>query len=233
MPDRLAEIVNVRDFGAVGGGNTDDTAAVQAAFNAAFAPASSPNGQGNSYLNRPVFFPAGRYKITSPLLLTDVWGGHIFGAGMNQSQLIWAGSYNGNTVPNADNTITPLLMTNGFAYSRLEGLGFNMSDSSGAHNSACIYFFGNYSSSPNQFSDLSCSNANTGIMVGWDSPNNVSECIYTNVQLWYCTNYGIRVVGQNTLNHWIIGGGANNCGTAARAPYTPWAAGGKIMQPIR
>jgi hypothetical protein len=49
---------NVLDFGAVGNGTTDDTAAIQAAINAAYA-----NGGGQ------VYFPARTYKITSTLTL--------------------------------------------------------------------------------------------------------------------------------------------------------------------
>src|SRR5438046_2626554 len=33
MPDRLSEVKNVKDFGAVGNGSNDDTAAIQAAVN--------------------------------------------------------------------------------------------------------------------------------------------------------------------------------------------------------
>src|SRR6266436_8734074 len=44
MPDRLGEIKNVKDYGAVGNGVTDDTAAIQACFDAAFGSYYSPHG---------------------------------------------------------------------------------------------------------------------------------------------------------------------------------------------
>ena len=49
--DKLREFVSVKDFGAVGNGIADDTAAVQAALNAGAS----------------IFFPAGTYKVTSAL----------------------------------------------------------------------------------------------------------------------------------------------------------------------
>src|SRR3984893_79555 len=60
MPDRLSDIFNVKDFGALGNWNgstgNDDTSRIQAAINATTA-----NGGGI------VFFPPGTYKITSRL----------------------------------------------------------------------------------------------------------------------------------------------------------------------
>jgi hypothetical protein len=61
---KLAEIVSVKDFGAVGDGTTDDTAAIQAAINS-FCVTSSANNTGGG----TVFFPAGKYRITSTLLI--------------------------------------------------------------------------------------------------------------------------------------------------------------------
>lgn len=56
---KLRESVSVKDFGAVGDDTTDDTAAIQAAINSI----SLINGGS-------VYFPAGRYKVTSQLNIT-------------------------------------------------------------------------------------------------------------------------------------------------------------------
>src|SRR6516162_9643064 len=77
MPDRLAEVINVRDFGAVGNGVNDDTRPIQAALDAAFTTGGIPHGT-NSHLNRPVY---------SPLMLRDVMGGHIFGASKSSTRI--------------------------------------------------------------------------------------------------------------------------------------------------
>ena len=53
---KLKDVVSVKDFGAVGDGAADDTAAIQAAINAADG--------------RTVLLPAGTYKITSTLTFT-------------------------------------------------------------------------------------------------------------------------------------------------------------------
>lgn len=66
--DRLAEVLSVKDFGAKGDGATDDTAAIQAALEAA------PDHGG------VVFFPAGTYRVTSTLTIpsvTDLSGGSL------------------------------------------------------------------------------------------------------------------------------------------------------------
>jgi hypothetical protein len=55
LKDRFADVVNVKDFGAVGDGVTDDTVAIQAAINAV------PNNGGAVYL------PSGRYRVTQTI----------------------------------------------------------------------------------------------------------------------------------------------------------------------
>jgi polygalacturonase len=56
MPDRLAEIKNVKDFGALGNGSHDDSSNIQAAID------------WTSGANRGViYFPLGSYRVTKPL----------------------------------------------------------------------------------------------------------------------------------------------------------------------
>ena len=55
LANRFADVVNVKDFGAVGDGVADDTAAIQAAINA----------------GRNVFIPSGTYKTTSKITITN------------------------------------------------------------------------------------------------------------------------------------------------------------------
>lgn len=79
-------VVNVKDYGATGDYNedtsvgTDDTAALQAAINAAASHTSN-----NGYNNGAVFIPFGAYKITSALDIP--FGVSIFGEGGTASVL--------------------------------------------------------------------------------------------------------------------------------------------------
>lgn len=60
---KLRETVSVKDFGAVGDGVTDDTAAIQAALD--YCDATVQNGA------REVYIPGGKYKITDSLVLKN------------------------------------------------------------------------------------------------------------------------------------------------------------------
>ncbi|MBN1351581.1 hypothetical protein JXJ21_19360 [candidate division KSB1 bacterium] len=62
--DKLSETISVKDFGAVGDGINDDTAAIQAAIN------SVPQTFGIE--GGTVFFPAGVYEVTSEILISGI-----------------------------------------------------------------------------------------------------------------------------------------------------------------
>lgn len=73
---KLQQVVSVMDFGAVGDGVTDDTAAIQAALNV-FTNGRSAIASGS------IYFPAGIYKITSPL---------IYGGGAGHTLVLYGDS---------------------------------------------------------------------------------------------------------------------------------------------
>jgi len=58
VQSKLRDVVSVKDFGAVGDGVTDDTAAIQAAINASAG-------------FRSVYFPSGTYKVTSQITIAN------------------------------------------------------------------------------------------------------------------------------------------------------------------
>jgi polygalacturonase len=69
VSSKLKESVSVKDFGALGDGVTDDTAAIQATINEALSESG-----------RKVFFPAGTYRVTSSINLNSD-DTHLIGEG--------------------------------------------------------------------------------------------------------------------------------------------------------
>jgi len=80
---RFADVINVKDFGAVGDGVADDTAAIQAAINLAQVAGGD------------VFLPSGTYKTTSVLL---VGRSKVFISGENVSSTTIVRHGNGDTI---------------------------------------------------------------------------------------------------------------------------------------
>lgn len=78
MLDKAREVVSVKDFGAVGDGVTDDTAAIQAAIDAVYAGSL----QGGS-----LYFPKGNYLVTSSIHQRPRV--NFVGDGSRKSQIIW------------------------------------------------------------------------------------------------------------------------------------------------
>ena len=106
---KTGETVSVKDFGATGDGTTDDTTAVQAAFDAVLAN-----------LGGGVFFPAGEYLITNTLGI-DISAGDariwLSGDGNGSAQL--TSNFAGDLLQ-----ITGGTGTNFHSYMRIDGLNF-------------------------------------------------------------------------------------------------------------
>ena len=89
---KLQESVSVKDFGAVGDGSTDDTAAIQAAINAV----SSSGGS--------LYFTPGTYKHATQLVFKN--NIQYIGSGYQSTQLLYTGTSDGVVIQNPINSST-------------------------------------------------------------------------------------------------------------------------------
>lgn len=105
LGNRFADVVNIRDFGAVGDGVTDDTEAFIAAWKEAtkqvfwpdYVPPATTTDLGRQRYHKALYLPHGRYKITKNCFLNESgaikgyndWYDRIFGDGMAVSQIIF------------------------------------------------------------------------------------------------------------------------------------------------
>jgi hypothetical protein len=88
---KLRETVSVKDFGAVGDGVTDDTAAIQAAINYCKANLTSFNNSvGGGWAS--LYFPQGMYVVSSTLNVNGAIGFTMTGAGVRSTQIVFTGS---------------------------------------------------------------------------------------------------------------------------------------------
>lgn len=211
IEDHLGDIINVKSFGATGNGSTDDSGAIQAAFNAAFGTTASPHGSANRFLNKPVFFPAGDYRIVTPLTFS-VSGGYIFGAGSDCTRLFYDGTVSGSP-------FTCLIKTNGMSYSRFEGLHLRI----GGNLTIAFYLFWDGTTdsqlNANTFMDVrfestgnvSDGNQTQGMLIGYLSSSLGSENVFVNCVWDGFSHAGLKTALDNALNQTVIGGSAVNC----------------------
>jgi hypothetical protein len=173
-PPPMPDIVNVKDYGAFGDGIHDDTAAIQAAIDAAFGPASAPK---NGVRNLPLYIPAGTYKVTSQLLLTTVQSGFMFGDGSSLSHIV----YGGPTPPSSGYPFG-LISTNGCIFSYFQGFSL---DISGA-NTVCLNMDRRAGTTPinvngNFFVDIATKNSFSGVLLGFSGE------MGSEMQFWNCS----------------------------------------------
>jgi Pectate lyase superfamily protein len=197
VTSKLSQTVSVKDFGAVGNGVTDDTAAIQAAINA------SSN----------VYFPAGTYKVTSELITQGVYQEQsvYVGAGFGFTKINWAGIVDGTLWSNVNRCSM-----------RFEGIAFNNSNSSRGGSSCLAAGQGwEYSLVKN------CSFNNFNVGIGWGTVAGGDSYFNTvEENLFIGCGYGMYMLPEPTNNYannanWIRKNVFHNCSNGIYAVGYP------------
>lgn len=185
VQDKLRDFVNVRDFGAVGDGTTDDTAAIQAAMAA----------------HDVVQFPAGTFKITTTLTLTRT-GQALMCAGSRRTEIKMYST-----------TLAAIQLTSGIANYTLHGLkvtrwGTPVSGANGVH------FLGTTDNSQisdlwceGHWDGLVIGTCDTGLIHGLRCNKNLSYGVYqTNAASYGPSQWEVNdaLVDRNGIDGWRI-----------------------------
>ena len=84
LGSKLDERVSVKDYGAIGNGIADDTAAINLAITDRYKSAVL-NGNSPKMARVALYFPSGRYRITSPIVILPYL--HIIGDGQHNTEI--------------------------------------------------------------------------------------------------------------------------------------------------
>lgn len=115
---RFAQVVNVKDFGAVGDGVARDDDNIQAAIDAVTSGNADP-ALGVRVATRAVYLPAGTYRLTSGLLIESMHSLKFYGDG------------SGKTILAVDGAIGTVLDLNGTAYCEFHDFSIESLDGGG------------------------------------------------------------------------------------------------------
>jgi hypothetical protein len=164
------------NYGAVGDGVTDDTAAIQKALNAL-----GPN-------NPTLYIPTGTYRITQTLTLAGQQYVNVIGQDPSNTTIMWAGSTGGT-----------MISVDGTSYSRFTRLTFN------GQSSAAIAFnldwTSGYFTTGNEFADDVFENAGIGLRCG--ATAGCAETSMLRDKFINNTVSGISMKNFNALDMWV------------------------------
>jgi len=189
---KLKDTVSVKDFGAVGDGVTDDTAAIQAAVNAA----------------RTVLIPNGIYKTTSALTLS-IDGQSIIGSGIYTTIIKKSFNGTGILITGARAAVTDLI---------LQGTTFTGDGIKILANATHLYNLmiqGHGGNGVRIGSDIAGNNSNSWTMINVSCISNGGHGVYchdvdvnsnagTSINLTVLLNSGDGVnIGRSQVNTWV------------------------------
>jgi hypothetical protein len=206
---------NVKNYGAVGDGATDDTAAIQSAINSAVSTGGT------------VYFPNGLYRLTSSLTYTAPaldpgQRVHFLGEGIGASILLQTTNANGLTI--AGTNLNVYTNIKGLAFVNNSGtVGQGLSVTGGAflHIESCQFtgwLYGMYGSNFLTSTLVSCQfRFNTRGMlferIGTTNASSPNAITLVNCEVGANSEYGIYILGCSTFN--ILGGAIEANGTTS------------------
>jgi hypothetical protein len=178
----MASWKNVKDFGAIGDGITDDTAAIQAALNALKDTTNNPWSV--------LYFPAGTYRITQQLTTDrtvhyDYLGAEIIGEDPTTTKILWDGAAGGT-----------MLRWDAW-YDKIGRLTFDGNSSAGAGIVRADSFSTYSEMSDLQFQDF----AGEAIKLGAEG-DGIAEVLITRSQFYRCDT-AIGTANYNSLDIYI------------------------------
>jgi len=186
-----------RDFGAVGDGIADDTAALQGALN-----------ELRPYTNRAVLFlPAGTYRITQTLNVIRTVDSEskdimIIGEDPSTTTLSWAGPTNG------------VMISYGAWFAKMSRLTLD-----GRSSAKTGIAHGTLFSSINEFSDLVFQDLAFGIEAGPPGGSGNAETAVERCQFVRCAQAGISLQNPNSLDWFVWNCEFDNCGVGVGNIY--------------
>lgn len=198
--------INAQDYGAIGDGSNDDTAAIQAAINAA------------SSSHQMVYLPIGKYKITSTLTVPQ--NGYLYMVGetgaatatiITPDYTKWSTLFFAPT--GADDT---LLDFGDNCYFNFERIFFVSDDDTQQWNAVSVGILGNYTSQTSSTSPFLISQCSfhrwggTALSLGGETYGSIEHCEFD-----YCTQ-AIAVKGQGELTFY-----ENHFQVSQNATFTP------------
>jgi hypothetical protein len=182
--------VNVKTaYGAVGDGQTDDTAALQTALNSLDA-SSDP-------LKPVLWIPAGNYKVSQTLTITHKQFFSIIGEDPRTTTISWSGAQHG--------TILRTDASTWFRISRLSFDGRGIADTAEDLDSTNT---GGYYSTFNDLSDQHIKGVLNGILLPVDAETTIERIFFDHIG-----NIGVDLQSFNTLNIFISDSLFIGCGT--------------------
>lgn len=199
------EYVSVKDYGAVGDGVTDDTAAIQAAANYCFGTVASPHGYAGRFSNKTLFFPPGDFLISDPINFKNVCAGKIIGSGKGVTHI----------KNNASNE--KVFYFNGIGYTLIADMNLEGTGTTGICLDLNWDGSGDQGTQANLISNVAVGVCGTGCAVSL-AGNMGSEIVFLSCHFTQCAQYGLEIGNYNALQMSVLGGNFQDCDVGIYVP---------------